>query len=291
MFKFMIQAETAQELKNKILEAAAMYGETVVAPHKGTADLADKMKDYMEKNPPPPAMTATETQDRSQDLKDYMDKPSPEATPMTRIEKAEARIEAAFSPKVEPSTPPSTNFIDSRGVPWHPDFHSAAKSFNKDGSWRGQRGVLKVDIDKYESKYLRASPAKEPEITAEVTSPSQAWSPAQNQPAPWNAAPVPQQVQQEVAPPPPVPVAAPAWEAAPTPMVQQGKPTHSLQTFKSNIPMVIAELHRQGKVDANWMQSVFAYYNIKGVEHIIHNDQIADDLFKQMISQGLINGV
>lgn len=289
LFKFMIQADTAKELREMVLAAAESYGATVPVKHEGDASLAKKMKEFTEK----PA---------EQNLKDFMDKnPAPGTvsveraeTPMSRAEAAEARINAAFE---TPVPTPTQGPTDSRGVIWHKDFHSANKSTNKDGSWRSQRGVSKEAIDAYESQFLgkgrslstnvaTSEPASPQPPQNHIEQPVHAGNPLAQQAA-WPSDQPPQSFTQgwaaptqvaQVAPPPPI-------------QINPAKPSHTLETFRANIPLALADLQRHGKIGNEWMKQVFDYYQVSGVEKIMANPAISEDLFKQMVAQGLINQI
>lgn len=52
---------------------------------------------------------------------------------------------------------PNAPSVDSAGIPWHADYHSASKAQNADGTWRAKRGVNKEALAAWEAK-VKAEP-------------------------------------------------------------------------------------------------------------------------------------
>lgn len=66
---------------------------------------------------------------------------------------ARLRIENGFAEIYQDNTPVITDELDSVGVPYNPEFHTANKSMKNDGTWKLKKGVDKAAAETYTAQY------------------------------------------------------------------------------------------------------------------------------------------
>jgi len=145
------------------------------------------------------------------------------------------------------NTPQPAGALDSRGFPWDERIHSKTGSgggaLNKDGTWRGKRGVSN-DLVKTVETELRAAGYGQASIGEALPATPEAYAAAAAiAPPPPTVIPAAPAVPAQVVAPPPPP-AVPAAPAAPTPAAD-------FQSFWS-------ELQTLGKTDPTVMQRAVA---------------------------------
>lgn len=173
----------------------------------------------------------------------------------------------------------STGELDARGVPWDSRVHSSSKEKTVKGSWRKRRGVEDADLARIEAELLqRASAAPIPSVpSSSVLAP---------QPPSIPVAPV-GNVQQY--PPPPVspaPVAPVIPLAPPVPTATIVSLAHNLATFKPQMPVVLAELVKQGKINQEWLAAVKQSCGVQEIWQLTEEQQA--ELFETLCQYNLI---
>lgn len=155
---------------------------------------------------------------------------------------------------------------DSRGVPWDSRIHSSNREITKDGSWRKRRGTEPAEVARVEAELLRggSQPVPQqypPQPVAPPVAPLGNGLPPAASPAP--VAPIQPSVPQmspstaTIAQPGPAPVIPlHASTSPPAPAQQVVSLAHNLATFKANMPMVIAKLVQDGKINQEYIASV-----------------------------------
>lgn len=127
----------------------------------------------------------------------------------------------------DPGTPqvtPAAGEIDSKGIPYNPEFHAESRRKNNDGSWAKRKGVDKAGVAAYEARFAGRAPSSTEQINAAfgVTTPPNGHTVVTAPPASTVAAPpaadpfaAPAAQPAVPAPAPQTPPAPPAAAAAP----------------------------------------------------------------------------
>lgn len=153
-----------------------------------------------------------------------------------------------------------TGDLDSEGRPWDSRIHSSSKEKVGNGTWRNRRGVDKDLLAKVKAEYRGAT--QQPVTSAPVIT-----QPAIVQPV----------VQVQAA----QPVVAP-----PIPMMNGG---HTLDSFKSNFPMVLGTLITQGKVTPEYVNTLKDYFKVDQIWNL--SDAQKAECFESFAGYGLITKV
>jgi len=201
---------------------------------------------------------------------------------------AAAQQQPAFNPPppaTVPATTSNSNELDSKGLPWDARIHSETKAKNKDGSWRGRRGVDDATINAVTAELHDRVSAQQQQPAAAATvepSPEQVFDApaAQQQPA-FNPAPsaaavpdsdpmaIPAFLQRQpaaaVSPPPP-PVAeqqqpAPAQQPAAAPSADAPLPQLNFQQLMSAISQGL----RDKKIDNVYLGQLVTHYQLPSI--------------------------
>lgn len=164
--------------------------------------------------------------------------------------------------------------LDVNGLPWDKRIHSANKTKNEDGSWRNKRGVDKAYLAQVTDMLVGSvvTPAavipKAPAPTVEVPKPA----------TPLRSAP--QEAQ---------PVEQPSYANVDIPV--ENKPAHSVETFISNLPMVLTELVNANKLTQEYLSHLCEHFGVSAVWEIANDKTKASSLFEHLVDNGLVTKV
>lgn len=125
-------------------------------------------------------------------------------------QRAIAMADAAIAPQQAGNHAPTVTAnteLDSAGIPWDSRIHSSSKGQNKDGTWRGRKGVDKGLVERVTAE-LKATMNATPATPA--TAPTLAAPPAAAPPSPPA---MPAMPSMPAPPSPPAPVADPRYTA------------------------------------------------------------------------------
>lgn len=210
------------------------------------------------------------------------------------------------------TTPAISSDRDKRGVPWDARVHSSNREMTVKGSWRKRRGVEDSELERVEAELLRGSAGN---VSAPVPVQPPATIPQQYPAAPV-APPVPVGNAPAVSPAPVAPTIPSAIPQVPSiattvptnlvpfpatqaPSVPTPSPTpppaapvivslsHNLATFKANMPMVIAELVKQGKIGQDYIAAVKQSCNVQEIWQM--NETQIGEWFELLCQHNLIN--
>lgn len=146
--------------------------------------------------------------------------------------------------------------LDSEGIPWDARIHSSGKTkYAKDGTWVIKRGVTDEEAEKIKSLY-RTTPVVQAPVVVEEPKISEA------------------------------PKAIAALTPAPIPTIQSG---HTLETFKTNFPMILAGLITEGKVTQQYVNTLKEYFKVDQIWNI--SDEQKGEMFKSFVEWGFIQAV
>jgi hypothetical protein len=170
------------------------------------------------------------------------------------------------------------NEVDSEGIPWDSRIHASSKAKVKDGTFKIKRGVsdaeantIKAELKARVSNAVVTTEAYVPQVAAPVLVPAPAI-----QETPVYTAPVTQ-----------APVVAPA--AAPIPTFPQMNAGHTVDTFKTNFALVVANLITEGKIDQAYVNSLKDYFKIQEIWQA--NDEQKAQVFEQFVQYGFVQKV
>lgn len=158
------------------------------------------------------------------------------------------------------------NEVDSYGIPWDSRIHTVKKTQCKDGSWKLAKGVDKDLVTAVKAE-LRARVGAQAPVAA---------APAPIAPAPQMQAPV-----QTPAAQPALPSAAPAL-----PQMQSG---HTLESFKNQFAMIIANLITQGKLTQDYVNTLKAHFGVAEIWQASDDQKAA--CFNEFVNCGLVQKV
>lgn len=267
MYKFEISADSPTELREKMLDFAKEMAMT-----------------------PPPAIPEYANEPIDEDIPEV---PKAPEFPLFNVPPAPS------GPVVE-SAPPvfatSQSNKDGKGFPYDERIHSAAKSLNKDGTWRLKRGVSDDMVRQVEDEFYSKNPrpsAMTPMVETPVVIPP---PPAptvhvetpvfQPQAAPVAPVVVPVTMPTVVANPHVVQPAPAQYENIQIP--QGTRPAHSYATFKANFTMVLAQLVNDGKITQEYIKSLKDHFGVKEVWNILASEKQCIEVFETFGKHGLI---
>lgn len=150
--------------------------------------------------------------------------------------------------------------LDSEGIPWDERIHASSKALVKGGVWRTKRGVDENLVFQIKQQYRNhTSHANVPVVQTEPAAP--------------------------------VTVVTPVVQAAPVvvPIPTMQSSGHTLETFKSQFPMIIATLITNGKIDQNYVNSLKEYFKLS--EIWMANDEQKAQVFDQFVQYGFVQKV
>jgi hypothetical protein len=182
-------------------------------------------------------------------------------------------MEEVQSPFV--STPPELNTnshevlshtdVDSEGIPWDSRIHASSRAKVGNGTWRLQRGSDKNTVAKVKAELLNRVPV------VRASAPLAEVPPVIQAPAP-------------VAEKPPV-IQAPA----PAPLPQMNHSGHTLDTFKTNFPLILGTLISEKKIDQNYVNQLKDFFKVEEIWMV--NDEQKTMMFDQFAQYGFIQKV
>lgn len=236
------------------------------------------------------AKTANELRDSVKDLNTVFDinilEKSEESTDVASVDfgipvatEIEEFVVENNTPGIDSSVTDTSNMRlhDSRGVPYDARIHSANRSLNKDGSWRIRRGLNEDQVKKIEDELKNASKASSNNIPPPP-------APTVNVEFPFDPAAASPQVLPEAKP-------EQKYENFPNPAMLSARPIHSLSSFKGNLPMILAQLISDKKIDQAYIEKLKEYFKVSEIWHIVNDDAKLTDLFRTFEAIGLITKV
>ena len=168
---------------------------------------------------------------------------------------------------------------DCNGIRWDKRVHSSGKNLQKDGSWRKRRGVdLKLLAEVEAEQKAAAQPATPPPAVPGATT-----LPIING-KPWTAkheAEYQASVKADTAAAV-VPVVA---TPLPQPVIGSG---HTLETFTSNIVVVVADLIEKGKITHDYVRQLCGFFEVGEIYEVFNDSAKARQLFEEFAKNGLI---
>lgn len=208
-----------------------------------------------------------------------------------RLSPPESAINAHFAAAALPTV---VGELDSRGVPWDARIHAGTKTKLDTGAWRYKRGVQDPEIEAVEAQIA-------PHATkAKKVSPFGGMSETQYQAHVAPQAPVapPMPTTNNVVHMPPAvhqsaPVQAPPVVAEPVPVPQAAPANnvYSRDSFRKQLPMALASLVQQGKIDRNYIMALEQHFKVKTLAEVASNERDCNVLFDQFVNYGFITGV
>ncbi len=189
----------------------------------------------------------------SKDMSVEVEEVFDDIAPTNVIEMSDPRAEAP----VAVSAPVDMSELDAEGVPWNAAIHSSGKTkYTKDQTWTIKRGVTDEEAEKYKAQFRG--------VTQQ----------------PVNVAPVVQ----------PVVVQAPVVQAAPVaPPLPTMNSGHTLETFKSNFPLILGGLITEGKVTPDYINSLKAYFKVDQIWMVTEEQKT--EMFNSFVQYKIINQV
>ncbi len=195
--------------------------------------------------------------------------------------------------------------LDSRGIPHDSRIHSAEGTKNTDGSWRNRRAVDKNLLAQVEAELFAAAGSpqrvvRHSPVPSMGTGPVAHQSNAAGNAGPgevYNPPPPPAVTTQVHTPPPPQQVAPPQAAVEPVKSyenvtIPQGqKPAHSLNTFKSNLTLILAQFITEKKITQEYIQQLKDYFQIKEIWNILGDEQKCMQLFQMFVDGGMITKI
>lgn len=184
---------------------------------------------------------------------------------LVAVEDDAEEMEEVESPYTDTTTAPITSpkVLDSEGIPWDSRIHASSKAKVANGTWRTKRGADENEVYK---------------IKAELRGGTPTIGPAYIEPAPSYVQPSPVVAQA-------APVVTPI--AAPLPPMQNSG--HTVDTFKANFALVIANLITEGKVTQDYVNELKKYFNV--VEIWMINDEQKAQVFESFVQYGFVQKV
>jgi hypothetical protein len=309
-FRLTLTAATFEELKNKIIETYNGLApiEQIQTPVRAAAASSDgdevTEEEFHSNVAPGPAPGPDESDDLS-------------SMPIE---------ETPTGPITLPSPPPAIvglPELDAQGLPWDERIHASSKTLTTRGTWRTRRNLA----DGYQAQVeaeLRSKLSGRAPVAAPahpIPQPPVAVASQPVPPPPVATVAAPEIPQAPVAAPPVVvpfvpptpyppsfpasqaPVVAPAVPAAPqsatppsygdniAPPVAAQKPAHTLDSFRSNMIMALAQLVSNKSIDQAYIDSLKQYFGVKEVWHIAGDEAKSRELFDQLVAYGMITKV
>lgn len=156
--------------------------------------------------------------------------------------------------------------VDSEGLPWDARIHSSSKGKIKSGRWKLKKGVDDSEIAKVKAELYgnsvveNAAPVAAPTVvTPVVAQPTIAATPAVVQAAP------------------------------PMPTMQMQTGGHTVATFCSNFPHIMATLITEGKITQDWINNLKAHFGL--AELWDFTDAHKSQVFDLLVQHNLVTRV
>lgn len=182
---------------------------------------------------------------------------------------------AHHTPSVPPSIPKDTvvdNEVDSEGLPWDSRIHASSKNKVTNGTWRTRRNVDENLVYQVKQE-LRARVASAQVPMAEMP-PVIVTPVAQPEPTLIEAPPV---------------IASAAQAPTPAPLPQMNHSGHTLDTFKTNFPLILANLITEKKIDQNYVNTLKEYFGVTEIWMV--NDEQKAMMFDQFVNYGFVQRI
>ena len=256
MYTLSIQAETYEELQNKIakLNRNNIYGKMEIFENNEKVD--KKVKDL---------------------LKDAIPVESESANPVASSPE-NPLAKTLLDPMLNAVVDKINGDLDSAGMPHDPRIHSDTKTKLKTGVWRLKKG-LDAEVFEKVTKELMTPVVPvvippPPPVTIPVEIPPQVATPPPVQPVVSPAALLPVEN-----------------KYADIPIPQTGKPAHTLATFQNNLMAIIADLINQGKIDQNYIEELKKYFEVKEIWNINGSAKKVTELYETFAKCGFITAL
>lgn len=166
--------------------------------------------------------------------------------------------------------------LDAEGIPWDKRIHASSKGKVAKGTWRTKRGLdvevlAQVKAELLQNIHLAANP---------VAIPAAPITPA----TPAVAAPV-VEVPPVIAPVVEAPPAAVAPMAPPiaAPVINGG---HTLESFKTNMAMVIGTLITEGKLTQDYVNTLMAHFGVTEIWNVTEEQK--EEMFHTFVAHSII---
>ena len=162
--------------------------------------------------------------------------------------------------------------LDVEGIPWDKRIHAATKTKVKAGMWKTRRGieineVFKIKQELIQDLKLAANPPVVPEApTSNVIVKSPMIPPTLNSVTEVTPALI---------------VTQPTTPTLPT--MSNG---HSLETFKSGLPMILASLISAGTLKQDYVEQLKAYFQTTEIWNVTEEQK--EEMFNSFVQSGLI---
>lgn len=153
--------------------------------------------------------------------------------------------------------------LDTEGLPWDKRIHASSKAFNKDGTWRTRRNLDETIHNAVRAELLAKRGGQ---VSPKVVAESNFQAPVQQPVATTPVAQVP---------------TAPAL-----PTMNSG---HTLETFKSNFPVIVANLITEQKLTHDYVNQLKGHFGVAEVWQM--TDEHKGILFTDWVKHGLIQQV
>lgn len=252
MFKLLIVGETAQDFRSKFM---SVYNEF-----------------FREEAEQPLPKIQVEIPATIQEISRKLEAEDDEVPAMIQPPSL-ATVEAAQEAVHAPVAQVASGELDVRGLPWDKRIHAKTRTKNKDGSWKNLRGVDKDLLSQIEAELASTTRTQQP---VQVAAP----------PPVFQEAPT----QTELPSVPELPLAAPIAPAAPVlpvpaaiPVPQSG---HTLETFKDQMIIVIANLVEEGKLTQEYVNQLKGHFGVDDLWAL--SDDQKEEMFNSFASHGLI---
>lgn len=177
--------------------------------------------------------------------------PTPQSAPVTTTE--------------DERTPAPEGALDSRGLPWDQRIHSVGRNFNKDGTWRNRKGVDRNLLNQVEQELIIK--AKGQQAAAFTPPPIAPVIPNISAPSMTPTAPAM----------PPMPQAAGS--------ILQG---HTLETFKSNLVPIVAELINTKKLTQDYVAQLNQHFGVTQLWMVMNDENKVTELFNNFVKYELV---
>lgn len=295
MYKFEISADSPEELTQKMQDFAnelRSFTTPVDKPQyvddvSGVTIFPRKLMDQVTIASPPmtPHLPADPPMDPTH--------PFPYAPP---VQLAPAPVqEPVFAPFINPAIAAATavaqSFIakdvDAKGRPYDSRIHSSSRALTKEGVWKYRRNVDENFVRQIETAYnggvvhsAPPVPQAAPALPVHAPDTKMQQDPVTGQ----NVYPPLSATVNQVATP-----AAPKYENVPIP--EGTRPAHSLQTFKNNLMMLVAQLIPQGKITKEYLGQLCAYFQVENLWEILASEVKCVELYNTFGKLGLITMV
>jgi hypothetical protein len=164
--------------------------------------------------------------------------------------------------------------LDAEGIPWDKRIHASSKGKVAKGTWRTKRGLdvavlAQVKAELLQNIHLAANPVAIPAAPITPATPA-------------------------VAAPFAVPAAAPVVEAPPAVVAPMAPPVaapvinggHTLESFKTNMAMVIGTLITEGKLTQDYVNTLMTHFGVTEIWNV--TDAQKEEMFNTFVAHSII---